>query len=55
VSNEILEPLDLSDFEVCVVCIEGKRTNMRKLDVEKAKDVLELIHMGICGLFPIPS
>jgi len=48
VSDEILEPLDLSDFEVCVECIKGKRTNIRKLGADRAKDILELVHMDIC-------
>ena len=39
-SDEILDPLDLSDFEVCV---------------ERTKDVLELIHTNICGPFPMAS
>ena len=55
VLDEILEPLDLSDFEVCVECIKGKRTNIRKLGAERAKDVLELVHTDICGPFPTTS
>jgi len=55
VLDEILEPLDLSDFKVCVECIKGKWTNIRKLGVERAKDILELIHTDICGPFPTPS
>ena len=43
--DEILDPLDLSDFEVCIECINGKRTNIRKLGAERAKDVLELEDM----------
>ena len=53
--DEILDPLDLSDFEVCVECIKGKRTNIRKLGAERAKDVLELVHTDICGPFPTTS
>ncbi|RDX95964.1 hypothetical protein CR513_21433, partial [Mucuna pruriens] len=34
VLDEILGPLDLSNFEVCVECIKGKRTNMRKLKIQ---------------------
>ena len=52
--DEILEPLDLSDFEVCVEWIKGKWTNMRKLGAERVKDVLELVHPNIGGLFPTP-
>jgi len=55
VSDEILEPLDLSDFQVCIECIKGKQTNTKKLGVERGKDVLELIHTDICGPFPTPS
>ena len=54
-SDEILELLDLSDFEVCVECIKGKQTNMKKLSAERAKDVLELAHTDICGPFPTRS
>jgi len=54
VSDEILEPLDLSDIEVCVECIKGKRTNIRKLCAERAKDILELVHTDICSPFPTP-
>jgi len=51
----ILEPLDLKDFQVCIECIKGKRTNERKLSAQRAKDVLELIHTDICGPFPTAS
>ena len=54
-SDEILEPLDLSDFEVCVECIKGKQTNIRKLGAKRAKDVLKLVHTDICGPFPTTS
>ena len=53
--DEILYPLDLSDFEVCVECIKGKQTNIRKLGAERAYDVLELINMDIWGFFPTAS
>ena len=53
--DEILDPLDLSDFEVCIECIKGKRTNIRKLGSKRAKDVLELVHTDICGPFPTTS
>ena len=51
----ILEPLDLKEFQVCIECIKGKRTNERKLGATRAKDVLELIHTDICGMFPSAS
>jgi len=49
VLDEILDPLDLSDFEVCVECIKEKPTNIRKLGAERAKEILELVHTNICG------
>ncbi|RDY04330.1 hypothetical protein CR513_11976, partial [Mucuna pruriens] len=55
VLDEILEPLDLSNFKFYVECIKGKRTNIRKLGAKRAKDVLELIHTDICGPFPTVS
>ena len=33
----------------------GKKTNIRKLGAERAKDVLELVHTDICGPFPTTS
>ena len=51
----ILDPLDLSNFQVYIECIKGKQTNMRKYDVDRCDDVLELIHTNICGPFPTPS
>ncbi|RDX68108.1 hypothetical protein CR513_52937, partial [Mucuna pruriens] len=48
VSNEILEPLDLSNFKVCVECIKGKQTNIRKLGCLRT-------NINICGPFPTTS
>ena len=55
VSEGILDPLDLSDFQVCIECIKGKQTNVRKKDANRCGDVLELIHTDICGPFPTSS
>ena len=55
VSDGILGPLNLADFEVCIECINGKTTNERKLGAERAKDILELIHTDIWGPFPTVS
>ena len=55
VSEGILDPLDFSDFQVCIECIKGKQTNMRKKYANRCSNVLELIHMDICGPFPTPS
>ena len=51
-SDEILDPLDFPNFEVCVNCIKGKQTNKRRFEANRTSDVLELIHTDICGPFP---
>jgi GAG-pre-integrase domain len=43
VKNKILEPLDMSDFDLCVQCAKGKQTKVRKYEAKHATDVLELI------------
>ena len=55
VSDGILDSLDFTDFEVCVDCIKGKQTNIRRLCANRVSDVLELIHTDICGPFPTAS
>ena len=55
VNDGILDPLDLTDFQVCIECIKGKQTNTKKLGANRATDVLELIHTDICGPFPTAS
>ncbi|KAL4335653.1 hypothetical protein GQ457_07G001670 [Hibiscus cannabinus] len=55
VSNGILESLDFTDFNVCVECIKGKQTKIKRLGANKSTDVLELIHTDICGPFPTAS
>jgi len=51
VSNEILDSIDFTSFDVCVECIKGKQTKSRKLSVYRATNILELIHTNICGPF----
>jgi len=55
VSDGILDSLDLNNFKVCVECVKGKQTNIRKLGANRCSDVLELIHTDICGPFPTAS
>ncbi|RVW92501.1 Retrovirus-related Pol polyprotein from transposon TNT 1-94 [Vitis vinifera] len=43
------------DSGFCIECIKGKQTNVRKKDVNRCGDVLELIHTDICGPFSTPS
>lgn len=54
-SEEILHSLDLSNFEICIECIKGKQTNIKKVGANKSFDVLELIYTNICGPFLMAS
>jgi len=54
-SNEILDSIDFTSFDVCVRCIKGKQAKNKKLGAYKATNVLELIHTDICGPFHTPS
>ena len=54
-SNEILDSLDMIDFQVCIECNKGKQTEKKKLGANRCTYVLKLIHTDICGPFPIPS
>ena len=51
VSDEILDPLDFTDFEICVNCIKGKQKNIRILGANKTSNVLELVHIDIYKSF----
>lgn len=55
VSSGIIDPLDFSDFKICMECIKGKQTNIRKLGAKRSLDILEVIHTDICGPFPMAS
>ena len=55
VLERILDPLDFLNFQVCIECIKGKQTNVRKKDANRCGDVLELIPTDICGPFPTLS
>ena len=55
VSNEILDSLDMTYFQVCMERIKGKQIKKRKLGANRCTNVLELIHTDICGPFPIAS
>lgn len=55
VLEEILDPLDFTDFDIRVKCIKGKQTNKRRFEANRTLDVLELIHTDICGPFPMAA
>lgn len=52
IKENILPNLDFSDFDVCVECIKGKLTNIRKKGSIRSQELLEIIHIDICGPFP---
>ncbi|KAM2033523.1 hypothetical protein FF1_015515 [Malus domestica] len=52
IKSEILPPLNFNDFELCIECIKGKMTNSRKEGSTRSKQLLEIIHIDICGPFP---
>ena len=51
VSDEILDPLDFTYFDIYVNCIKWKQTNKRRFEANRSLNVLELIYTNICGLF----
>lgn len=41
----------MSNFDICLQCIEGKITNKRKTSANKGSNILGLIHTNVYGLF----
>ncbi|XP_051139235.1 uncharacterized protein LOC127257015 [Andrographis paniculata] len=55
IKDGILDSVNFSEFDVCVDCIKGKQTKVKRIGAYRATDVLKLIHTDICGPFPTPS
>jgi hypothetical protein len=53
VKELILLPLEFSKFKQCIDCIKGKYVQQIKKNAKRSAWILEIIHMDICGLFPI--
>ena len=51
----IFYSLNFLDLKICIEFIKGKQTNVRKVGATRSSSVLELIHIDICGSFPIAS
>ena len=51
VSEGILDPFDLLNFQVRIECIKGKQTNVRKKDANRCGDVLEWIHTDVHQIY----
>ena len=48
VNDGVLSTLDFADFETCVNCIKGKKTNKSKKGAKRSTNLLEIIHTDIC-------
>ncbi|GJV54182.1 retrotransposon protein, putative, ty1-copia subclass [Tanacetum coccineum] len=52
----LLDSTDIKSFEKCVLCMSGKMARKPySHQLERAKDLLGLIHTDVCGLFKIMS
>ena len=48
--DEILESLDYESFDACEPCLTGKMTKTPfSRTMERATDLLEIIHTDVCG------
>ena len=55
VPEEIFNPLDFTDFDICVNYIKGKQTNESIFEANRTLDVFKLIHIDIFRLFPMAA
>jgi hypothetical protein len=54
IKEDILYLLDFSNSDYCINCIKGKYAkHVKKRGVKRNVGILEIIHMYICGMFPI--
>jgi hypothetical protein len=56
IKDGIFIPLDFSNSGYCIDCIKGKYAKqVKKSEAKKSAGILEIIHMDICGSFPVKS
>ena len=55
IKKSILSPLEFLDLEQCINCIKGKCVKKINKDAKRRAGILEIIHIDICGPFPIKS
>ena len=48
INEKVLNNLYFADFDTCIDCIKGKKTNKYKKGAKRSIDVLEIIHLDIC-------
>jgi hypothetical protein len=53
VKESILSSLEFSYFELRISCIKGKYVKKIKKNEKQSAGILEIIHIDICGSFPI--
>jgi hypothetical protein len=54
IKDDILIPLDFSNLDYCIDCINGKYAKqVKKGEAKRSVWFLEIIHTDICGPFPI--
>ncbi|KAF7807447.1 Retrovirus-related Pol polyprotein from transposon TNT 1-94 [Senna tora] len=49
VKEGVLNALDFTDFNTCIDCIKGKKTNKTKKGAKRSSSLLEIIHTDICS------
>jgi hypothetical protein len=55
IKKSILSPLEFLDLKQCIDCIKGKYIKKIKKDAKWSAEILERIHIDICGPFPVKS
>jgi hypothetical protein len=54
IKDDILIPLDFSNLDYCINCIKGKYAKqVKKGEIKRSTGILEIIHIYICGPFPV--
>jgi hypothetical protein len=52
IKADILHQLDFSNSNYCIDCIKGKYVEKIKKGAKRSMEILEIIYMDICCLFP---
>ena len=55
IKKSIPLPLEFLDLEQCIDCIKGKYVKKIQKDVKRSVGILEIVHIDICGPFPVKS
>jgi len=55
IKNEIVPDLDITYLNICVDCIKGRQTKYIKKGATRSTQLLEIVHIDICGPFDANS